>query len=336
MAKRCASVNAAARPERAQSFIAWEGFVGKRARMSTPRSRAAALFGALAFALSAPPALAEATPAQTATAQAPAPALWKVADEDTTIYLFGTVHALPKDVDWFRGPVAQALASAEVLVTEIPPGVLQAPETQAAFLGRGLLPEGQTLRAMLDPEQRAIFESALTKLGLPAAALDRLEPWMAALTLATVPLLKAGYSPEAGVEAAVEAKLGPKVKRAALETVEEQIKLFDEMPQQTQIAYLVSVAERLDKVVSGLNAMVAAWAGGDAERLAALMNEELTDPALAERLLFARNRNWAQWVAERLESPGTVFVAVGAGHLAGANSVQAYLARGGLAVARVQ
>jgi uncharacterized protein YbaP (TraB family) len=264
------------------------------------------------------------------------PALWKVADEDTTIYLFGTVHALPKDVEWYRGPVADALAASQVLVTEIPAGELTTPAVQQLFLARAQLPAGQSLRAMLSAEQRATFEAALTKFGLPLAALDKVEPWFAAMTLSALPLLKGGYSMEAGVESAIEGKLGAGKSRAALETVDGQLRLFDEMPMPVQIAYLVSVAEKLDGVVPSMNGMVAAWARGDAEELAKLMNDEIDDPALAERLLYARNRDWAQWVQKRLDEPGTVFVAVGAGHLAGAKSVQDYLEDGGTAVVRVQ
>ena len=283
---------------------------------------------------------AEAPPAAAAPVVAPAPvpmgpALWKVSDADTTIDLFGTVHALPKDVEWFRGPVAEAMAAAQVLVTEIPPGELTTPAVQQAFLAKAMLPAGQTLRAMLSAEQRATLEAALVKQGLPVAALDKVEPWFAAMTLSALPLMKGGYSMEAGVEAAIESRAGTKA-RAALETVNGQLRLFDEMPMTTQIAYLMSVVEQLDRVVPSMNGMVAAWAKGDADGLAALMNDQLDDPVLADRLLYARNRDWAKWVAKRLDEPGTVFVAVGAGHLAGANSVQDYLTKGGTAVVRVQ
>jgi uncharacterized protein YbaP (TraB family) len=261
--------------------------------------------------------------------------LWKVADADTTIYLFGTVHALPKDVDWYRGPIAAALTAAQVLVTEIPPGELTTPAVQQAFLTKAQLPAGQSLRGLLTAEQRATYEAALAKFGLPVAAFDKVEPWFAAMTLSALPLLKGGYSMEAGVESAIGRRAGTKA-RAALETVDGQLRLFDEMPMAVQTAYLVRVAGQLGGVVRSMNDMVAAWAKGDAEGLAKLMNEELDDPALADRLLYARNRNWAQWVAKRLDEPGTVFVAVGAGHLAGTRSVQDYLGQSGTAVVRVQ
>lgn len=301
--------------------------------MKPPFRKLAALLGGLSLSACAT------TPAEPvpAAAVAPAgPALWKVADADTTIYLFGTVHALPRDVDWYKGPIAAALNSAQVLVTEIPPGAMKQPEVRQAFLARAMLPDGQGLSDMLTPEQRLTFVEALRKLSLAPAAFERFEPWFAALTLATVPMIKAGYSMEAGVETAVEAKAGAQMKRDALETVEDQLALFDGLPMTAQTTYLMSVAEDMDRVVPSLNAMVAAWARGDADGLAKLMNEELDDPVLADRLLYARNREWAQWVETRLADPGTVFIAVGAGHLAGANSVQDYLTRSGTRVVRVQ
>lgn len=307
--------------------------------------RGAVLVPALALAACAAPLEAPrsaAAPPAAAPAPIPAPApatgpaLWRVADADTTIYLFGTVHALPSDLDWYRGPVAQALASAQVLVTEIPPGAMKEPAVQQAFLARAMLPEGKTLRALLTPEQRASFEGALAKWSLPPAAFDRVKPWFAAITLGVLPIRKAGFAMEAGVDQAIEARAGAGKTREALETVEEQLALFDEMPLAMQTAYLASVSKQLDTVAATMNELVAAWARGDTDRLAALMNRDLEDPALAERLLYARNRNWARWIEDRLGRPGTVFVAVGAGHLAGANSVQDYLAKGGVASARVQ
>ena len=85
-----------------------------------------------------------------------------------------------------------------------------------------------------------------------------------------------------------------------------------------------------------LAGMVEAWKRGDAATLARMMNEEEDDPVLLERLLTNRNKAWAEWIDKRLDRPGTVFLAVGAGHLAGAGSVQDQLASKGIATNRVQ
>lgn len=301
-------------------------------------SRLAAATSALTLALAAPAMAQEAaaTPAPTEVVETAAPALWKVADEDTTIWLFGTVHALPEDVLWYRGEIAEALGSSDILVTEIKMDADAMAKMQSAVMTKGVLPEGQTLRGLLNDEQRAAYEAALAKVDLPPAALDRFEPWYGAMMMAMLPLLKQGYSAEAGVEKVLEGQMGEGMKRGALETVEQQLAIFDELPQETQIEFLMETVEGVDEIKAMLDAMVAEWAEGDADELARLMNESMTDPMLAERLLYARNANWAAWIDERLDAPGTVFVAVGAGHLAGKESVQDKLAALGIETARVQ
>ena len=262
----------------------------------------------------------------------PGPALWQVADEDTTIYLFGTVHALPKDKVWFDARIERAFAASDELVTEV--DVSDVAGSGQALQNAGLLPEGQSLRAMMSPEDRMEYEAALVTLGLPVEALDRLEPWFAAMTLSVLPLLRAGYDTQSGVEMELGERAEGKA-RGALESIDEQIMLFDGMPEAAQLAFLDETVEALPRAANSLDAMVAEWIEGDAAELARLMNAELTDPALRDRLLIQRNANWADWIEQRLEQPGTVFVAVGAGHLAGDGSVQDQLRERGLKVSRI-
>lgn len=120
------------------------------------------------------------------------PALWKVADEDTTIYLFGTVHLLPETKEWYNGPIATALGGATEIVTEIPIGAMSDPATQQAMMMKALLPPDQNLRDMLSDEDRTAYEAAMGKLDLPPAAFDRFKPWLAGMTLGVLPLMKAG------------------------------------------------------------------------------------------------------------------------------------------------
>jgi uncharacterized protein YbaP (TraB family) len=262
----------------------------------------------------------------------PGPALWTLKDEDTTIYLFGTVHALPKDKPWFDARIERAFNSADELVTEIDVSDMAA--SAQALAGAGRLPDGQNLREMMTPENRQQFEAALVSLGLPVEGLDRMEPWFAAVTLSLLPLLRAGYEPQSGVEQALSGRGGER-KRTGLETVEQQVAVFDEMPLEAQLRFLDQTVESVGKGSATLDAMVAEWIEGDAEQLAQLMNAELDDPQLYARLLTQRNANWAEWLHRRLDTPGTVFVAVGAGHLAGVGSVQDQLATRGLKVQRV-
>lgn len=298
-----------------------------------------------AFLLQGPTAFArDAT--QTAESQASAeqsaeptragPALWKLSDEDTTIYLFGTVHALPRDTVWFTGPVKQAVDASDALITEIPSNSVTDPASQQMIAVKAMLPSDKSVREFLDEEQRVAYEVAMSKLGLPVEAFDRFEPWFAGMTLAMLPLMKAGYDMESGVEKVVEKQAPSSAKRDALETIDYQIDMFDTLPMASQVAFLMSSAGNIDEVSPMMDKMLAEWIEGDADGLAALLNEGLTDQVLADVLLYRRNQNWAQWIGTRMDQPGTVFVAVGAGHLAGDKSVQNYLAERGFTVERVQ
>lgn len=293
---------------------------------------------ALAIAL---PACASASPDTQIQIAAPAaqpvaprgPALWKVSDADTTIYLFGTVHALPPGIVWMDDRIANAHAASDEYVTEVETG----PDSgiSQGLQSRAILPPGQTLRAMLPPQDLAGYEQALTSLGLPLTTFDRYEPWYAAMMLSLMPLMQQGYSADSGVEEVLAARLAPTIRRGALETVDFQLGLFDSLPQDSQYAYLREMIAGLPDIKATLDAMVAEWLEGDAEDLAALLQEDETDPVLFEALIAGRNRNWANWVMRRLNSPGTVFVAVGAGHLAGRASIQDDLAAKGISAQRV-
>ncbi len=282
-------------------------------------------------AAAAAPASAAAVPAERS-----GPALWKVADEDTTVYLFGTVHALPQETDWYRGPIAEALQNSEELVTEIPSAASRDPASQQTIMAKAMLPADASLRTMLNDADRTSYETALTTLGMPPGAFDRFEPWFAGMTLAILPLLKSGYSAESGVELTIEELAPASATRGALETLDWQIDLFDSLPEASQVAFLMASADNIDEVAPLMDRMVAEWLEGDADGLAELMNMGLTDATLAEALLYSRNARWAGWIDERMDTPGAVFLAVGAGHLAGERSVQDYLAERGFAVERIQ
>lgn len=290
--------------------------------------------------LASQPALAEAhEEAPAAEAALPSgpegPALWKVADEDTTIYLFGTVHALDPSVEWYDAEIDSALQSSDTIVTEI----LMDPASEAAMqqlaLQAGMSQDGTTVRSLLDEEQTAEYETALTGLGIPAEAFDPMEPWLVGLTLTMLPLLQQGYDLEAGVDKILISKAGEKPKEA-LETVEFQLGLFDGLPQDQQVDFLMAAVEGIPEVKPMLDKMVGEWLEGDAEGLAEVMNEDMEDTDFAEALLYNRNANWAEWIEARLDTPGTVFIAVGAGHLAGERSVQQYLAEREIETSRVQ
>ncbi|HEV2817292.1 MAG TPA: TraB/GumN family protein [Allosphingosinicella sp.] len=290
---------------------------------------------AAAFAQAAPPA-APAGPVPAAPLPDADPALWVVRDADTTIYLFGTFHLLDGR-PWFNDEVRTAFDASDELVME---AVL--PENPASLqpliLRYAIDPEGRTLASRLSPAQNEALARALGQAGVPPTAFDRFEPWFVSMTLAVIGAQRLGISSDAGPETTLTAAAhARRIPIGELEGFELQLRLLDSMPEAMQLAQLAETLEKNDEIAAKLAPMLAAWSSGDVERLAALLNEEEdeSDRALHRLLFTERNANWARWIAERMARPGTVFLAVGAGHLAGPDSVQAALAARGLAATRV-
>ena len=263
------------------------------------------------------------------------PALWKLSDHDTTVYLFGTIHLLPPGIDWLNGPLAYALDHSDTLMTELPD--LPPGDVAAALLRHGTLPAGKTLRQLMSDKQRGQLEATLTSLGLPLSLFDRKKPWVAAATLPILQLQKAGYNLESGVETSLT-KRATQLGRArgGLETADFQFGQFDVLNDAQQLEYLGAVLDALPQINGEITKMVGNWSRGDAAALAAQLNADSDSPVLAEALIFSRNRNWAGWIEHRMKTPGTVFIAVGAGHLGGTGSVQEVLAKHGFKAVRVQ
>ena len=267
------------------------------------------------------------------------PALWTLADEDTAVVLFGTVHLMRPGVDWFDGEVRRAFDASDEVVLETLR--LDPAEEQALVTRLGVDGSGRTLRSRLGKGERARYEAAVRSLGMPAGALDPFEPWLAAVTLATVPLMQAGYRPELGVEAVLEEEAERAGKTlVGLETSEWQLGPFDAFDESVQLGMLNATVAELDAVPADMRTMEALWLAGRAEELGAMAAEMMAgygdDDAIAEALLGDRNRTWADWVEARMSRPGRVLVAVGAAHLAGEDALPALLEAKGYEVERVR
>ena len=278
-----------------------------------------------------------AKPAPTTSSLPGRPGLWKLADADTTIYLFGTIHVLPKGYQWRTKAFDKAAAAADTLVLEV--ADLGDTAKTAEIFGKLAVSPG--LPPVLDrvpPDKRAGLQKMIDKSGFPAAALGQFESWAVAITLAGGMLTDLKLSPEDGVERILTAQFASAKKNViGLETTALQLGFFDTLPETAQRSFLASIVDDKADPATEFTQMLTAWSQGDDGAIALTFDDELRlSPELTEALLRRRNASWTAWLTQRLKTPGTILVAVGAGHLAGAESVQALLAKQGFKVTRVQ
>lgn len=265
------------------------------------------------------------------------PALWSVSDADSTIYLFGTAHAVRKDAGWRTGKINAAMKASTDLWLEIEEELGRDPAAMAPIIQRYGLDPARPLSSKLSPAQNRKLAAALKSYGVPPAQLEPMRPWLAAVTIGTLPFAKAGLDPAAGADRTLRGvAVGEGDAIHGFETVEQQLRFLADFSEAEQIAFLESALDDAAEGPAQLAEISDAWEKGDMKTLDRIIVDEMKDeePALYRRLIVERNIAWAKRIRALLAGRGTTFVAVGVGHLVGPDSVQAQLAKAGIRAVR--
>lgn len=262
------------------------------------------------------------------------PALWKAQRGDTTAYIFGTIHVLPKGLAWETQTLRDAMAGSDRLVLEAA-GLDDEAGSQEIFARLGQSPGLPAITDRVPPDKRPALEALIQRGGMSAQMLSSYESWAAAMLVSTVSQQDLKLSGDQGVEAVLTADFREADKPVGgLETIEEQLGIFDRMPERTQRKFLAETIGQSQDVAAQFSRMKSAWLSGDMDAIARDFVAEIApEPELIGPLLTDRNRAWAAKVAAMRGRP---FIAVGAAHLAGPDNLIALLEREGFKVSRVQ
>ncbi len=265
------------------------------------------------------------------------PALWRIHDGDTEIILMGSMHELPAGTGWLTPRIAARVDAADTLVVEAV--IPDDPSVVALLIGRvGYSPGLAKLDARIAPSRRGRLDAAVAGTRTSMDSLDLMETWLATIVLADGALAKLGLTAANGVEATLTARARAAHKTIVpLETLEQQFGYFDGLTETDQRRLLDATVDDLATVRADTEALTKAWLAGDTATIAAAFRKDAfaSTPVIEQTLMTDRNARWADWLKARLATPGKVFVAVGAAHLAGSQSVQAMLAARGVTVERL-
>jgi hypothetical protein len=263
------------------------------------------------------------------------PAMWVIRDKDSTIYLIGTIHLLRHDTEWDASKVKKAVTESGELWLEVADIDDQA--SVVPLIAQYGMDLENTLSSKLNATQKEKLAKVAATYGVPLASVEPMKPWMAALMFAVLPLQKAGYDPNAGIDRFLKAqaeKEGDKIH--GFETAEEQVRFFAELPESEQIAFLEETLGDAEKGMAQLEKLASAWINGDNETIGQMLVNEFKKeaPAVYEKFLVQRNIAWSEKIAGILKGAGVQQIAVGAAHLAGPDSLQVQLAKRGIKVER--
>jgi uncharacterized protein YbaP (TraB family) len=268
------------------------------------------------------------------------PAIWEVHSGTAKVYLFGTMHILPTKVDWFGPKVAPAFAASGLLMEEADVG-LSNPAIAQTIMAKAISPD-MDIWTKLSASAAAKFRKQLLKCHLPDSVVAHFRPWFASMLPTLCPLIENAGAGGVSVEnSSPEAALLAKAKQAGkseafFETAEQQMGYLAGAPEAVQIKELESAIDDGDNGGDDFKGMEASWQAGDVASIAKLVAGMRDKGAAFYELIFTqRNQRFAARIAALLHGKQTVFVAIGAGHLAGPDSVQAQLAKLGVVAKRL-
>ncbi|MEM8919477.1 MAG: TraB/GumN family protein [Pseudomonadota bacterium] len=269
------------------------------------------------------------------------PAIWKVTgttkEQPGTAYLFGTIHTLPKGIEWRTAKLDDIVSQSDELVIEAL-GLEDTSNSARVFSKLAISPDLPAVEARIKPDLRDDLDRVLDKANIPEFALNRMESWAAALSLASAQSSQLGLSSAEGVERKLVKEFNEAEKPiAGLETIEGQLSYFDKLPEADQRQMLVSVIEDAGSSKNAFEELFNAWYSGDIVKLEKLTEGGILEkPEIREKILVARNRDWDNQLHARLQKPGTTLVAVGAAHLVGPDAVQLMLEKRGYKIDKIQ
>ena len=280
-----------------------------------------------------------ATPSAAKTPQVAHPALWEVSDADTTIYLFGTIHLLPANYQWRTAKFNEAVEGSQQLIVEVIVD-LEHPEAMASSFARMAISPTPLppIFERVSPAKRPALKAALAKIGANPAQLGQVKTWAIAFQLLGLQFAQIGLVGKEGPETVLRKQFTAENKQIGqLETISQQLSFFDTLPESAQRALLEGTLEDPQAMEAEFGGMLSAWSKGDVKGIARTFDQDLSgSPELAQNLIKKRNANWSKWIEQRMEQPGKIMIAVGAGHLAGKESVITRLQKDGFRVRRLQ
>jgi uncharacterized protein YbaP (TraB family) len=259
-------------------------------------------------------------------------ALWELHGKHNTVYILGSIHVL-RPTDYPLAPaVLRAYGDAKSIFMEVNLQEIDPQRMQIELLTSARLPEGQTLPSIMGKQRYERAGVLAREVGVDISIFDAFAPWFVAEAISQLQLQQLGFQPQSGVEMFfLEHARSDSKPVAGLETIHDQIALFDAMPMDEQADYLVSSLQEAHDLPKEVDAMVHAWQRGDTVWFADQLKSEFgRDPALYQSLLVARNRKWLPKIEALLNDDKNYLVIVGTGHLVGQGSVIELLGKDGI------
>ena len=269
--------------------------------------------------------------------------LWKVSDENSSVWLFGSIHFADSSFYPLPSEIENAFRNSTALAVEMDISDSETQEkTAEEFLKEGMFTDGRTLKDVLPDSLWKTLDSISTTLGMKTENFLPKRPWMAATLIASAAIASTGIQQELGIDMVMlDSAYAQGKEIIALETPEEQVESLSksEGSEETDgIAYLESTFREYSKLNQMIKEVISAWKRADVvslqKSLSADQNMNESKKRLNERMFNQRNKKMKKEILNFLENDKQVFVVVGVGHLILENNLLEMLSENGLKIQR--
>ncbi len=248
------------------------------------------------------------------------PALWKVTDNDSTLYLFGTVHLMQPDINWQKRDMQAAFDDIGTIFFETPDDEKSALQTRILQRQYGVYTNGERLSDHLDSINLNRLTAAAYNSEIPLARLENFKPWLAAdiLTVAGADIAGLRYENSADAQMRIKAVQANKSIRA-LDTVETYFEAVAKQPRWVRMQAFEQTIKNFNTLVEDTKTVNAAWLIGNTERLEndLLIPAKESSPELYAALFTQRNIKWVKILDTFMDGDTNAMAVVGIGHLLG-------------------
>lgn len=260
--------------------------------------------------------------------------IWVAEGDTNRVYLLGSIHFLREQDYPLPAAIDIVYRDVEQLVMELDMDDIDPVAALMNLQAYGVFTDGTTLAEAMGPELYGQAEAAAAEADIPIDMFERSEPWLAAMTVQEILMMRIGFQADMGIEMHLMGRAASDGKPiSGFETVEQQFQFLDGLSMETQIQWFLQSIIETQRFELLVDELVAAWRSGDVDYLEEeLLQEMKAYPEMHDEILVNRNRNWIPPIMAMLEDDDDYLIIVGAAHLVGDNGVPDLLSKQGVRI----
>ena len=268
----------------------------------------------------------------TVTAQKENSLLWEISGNGLSkpSYLFGTIHMICKEDFFMPDVVKQKFESSQHVFLEMD---MDDPKMQGKLMKLAMLPAGENLKKLFGNDYPMVDSFFKAKAGMGLAVFNQFKPMMV-MSMLYLKMLPCTQTESYETTFMAMAKQQQKDIKG-LETIEDQMQVFDNIPDSVEAANILKMIKDFDAQVKQFADMVAVYKEQNIQKLYTSVSSSPDLMEAQDDLLKKRNSNWIP-VMEQTMKEGQSFFAVGAAHLGGDIGLIALLKKAGYKVKAVK